>query len=844
MYGFRGKIYATHATVAVMRLTLGDFIKVSGASVSSATANSALDGTPSIASFDREADLGLYDEIDVARCLSKIEPVDLKQRVTHNGITFTLHNAGHVLGAAMVLMEISSVKILYTGDYSGERDRHLPGAQPPKGVRPDVLICEATTGVSVHEPRLERERKLIESVEDILHSGGRCLIPISALGVAQELMLILEDHWERNPRLASRFPIYFASHMAERAISVYRANLGSMAPELQLQALARNPWDFKHIRPIRPNSFRDDGPCVVLAAPGMLQSGFSRELFDRWAVSPDNGVVLAGYAVDGTLARQLESHPLELKTETGRRILRKCKISRVSFHAHADSAHTTAFVDTLKPGAIVLVHGERGEMRRLRDALARRYDGFTGWSGAYMPGNNDFFRMSFPEARAIRVVGQLADKIATGGNGVHVEGVLVTRDFETLLCRPNELAKFTEKRIAKFSARQTLHIPFRSSFSLMLSFLGAMFGRVAQGTEDPRYLQPGVLKPRKVVVIGKDLVRVIHNPPDRVILTWKTSPQADVIADAIVGLLAQAEVSQLAIAATSNKCSHSHHAHPSKTPVASGVGSFGDEEDDYEADKKEGELLKEEVVDTSAGVGIKKEEPVAESSEGTAINTEEVPPASKAKKTSKRRKIDATGTNVAESRGAGESMDQDTASSHESGAEIKEEHKEEELQPRNAGVEVIRAVADMDEKELYSLPWVRFLLNRGSVVSTEADSEFVTPDTVATSNSLSSRLKELLYEMLDRQYCGNLVQMNDVPEENGWNIQIHLDGYVFEVAYTIDSAKKSSTFYIRTCPGVQSTMDAALTNIFNALSRMCIHADRLLKPVFPDSQQVSIMIEN
>lgn len=70
---------------------------------------------------------------------------------------------------------------------------------------------------------------------------------------------------------------------------------------------------------------------MVLASPGMLQSGFSRMLFDRWCEDPRNGVVLAGYSVEGTLARRLESNPSEVESLQNRRLIRRIGVERVSF---------------------------------------------------------------------------------------------------------------------------------------------------------------------------------------------------------------------------------------------------------------------------------------------------------------------------------------------------------------------------------------------------------------------------------------------------------------------------------------------------------------------------------
>jgi len=106
-----------------------------------------------------------------------------------------------VLGAALFLIEIDGVKILYTGDYSREEDRHLKPAEIPQNTEVDVLIVESTYGVEKHEPRENRETKFKQVVHDIVRRGGKCLMPCFALGRAQELLLILNEYWKENPEL-------------------------------------------------------------------------------------------------------------------------------------------------------------------------------------------------------------------------------------------------------------------------------------------------------------------------------------------------------------------------------------------------------------------------------------------------------------------------------------------------------------------------------------------------------------------------------------------------------------------------------------------------------------------
>ena len=104
--------------------------------------------------------------------------------------------------------------------------------------------------------------------------------------------------------------------------------------------------------------FDDIGPCVVLASPGMLQSGLSRELFEMWCTDPKNGCIVAGYCVEGTLAKHILSEPEEIQTMAGQRLKLKMDVTYISFSAHTDYRQTSGFIRNLRPPHVVLVHGE------------------------------------------------------------------------------------------------------------------------------------------------------------------------------------------------------------------------------------------------------------------------------------------------------------------------------------------------------------------------------------------------------------------------------------------------------------------------------------------------------
>lgn len=138
----------THPTKAIYKWLIQDSVRVSGASSSSQP---------------------VYTEADHLSTFPRIEAIDYHTTHTISNIRVTPYPAGHVLGAAMFLIEIAGLKIFFTGDFSREHDRHLVSAEVPKGVKIDVLITESTYGTAAHVPRMEREAQLMKSITNILN---------------------------------------------------------------------------------------------------------------------------------------------------------------------------------------------------------------------------------------------------------------------------------------------------------------------------------------------------------------------------------------------------------------------------------------------------------------------------------------------------------------------------------------------------------------------------------------------------------------------------------------------------------------------------------------------------
>ncbi|KAJ3065490.1 Cleavage and polyadenylation specificity factor subunit 3 [Podochytrium sp. JEL0797] len=518
---FKGRVFMTHPTKAIFKWLLADYVKVS---------NLAVDDM-------------LYDEKDLLRAYDKIETIDFHQQVDVEGIKFTPYNAGHVLGAAMFLIEIAGVRVLYTGDYSREEDRHLMAAERPPNVIPEVLIAESTYGVQHHRSRIERETIFTQTIHQIVARGGRCLVPVFALGRAQELLLILDEYWQAHPELHN-VPIYYASALAKKCMTVFQTFSNMMNARIRQQTKSgQNPFQFKHISNLKSMNYFDDvGPCVMMASPGMLQNGQSRELLELWCPDKRNGVIIPGYVVEGTLGKQILSQPEEIMSLNGTRLPLRLTVEYVSFSAHVDYPQNSQFIEEVGAQNLILVHGEQNQMGRLKSALASKYQESESVLNIFTPKNCEAVELYFKGEKMAKAMGTLAKHPLK--QNTRVEGVLVSKDFTYRLIEPSDLPEFTDLVSATLSQR--LVISSRAPLSLVRWHLEAMYGPCAAVEEDDDAF----------MVFGTVKVKDLDN--NRLLLEWDGNSVTDMVADSVLAIVLQAESSPASVKATRSAHKHSH----------------------------------------------------------------------------------------------------------------------------------------------------------------------------------------------------------------------------------------------------------------------------------------------
>lgn len=495
----KARVFMTQPTRAIYKTLLSDFVRVSRTSA---------------------GEESLYTEEDVEKTMKRIEVVDYHAEVNVDGIKFRPFYAAHVLGAAMFMVEIAGVRVLYTGDFSREEDRHLKEAEVPP-FTPDVLICESTYGLQVHESRRLREKRFTEHVADVVRDGGRVLLPVFALGRAQELLLILDEYWEANEAL-QHIPIYYASAIAQRCMPVYQTYVNMMNDNVRRRFEVSNPFDFKYVKNVRSrDSFTDDGPCVFMASPGMLQSGLSRELFERWCTNKRNGLVLTGYSVDGTLAKKVLNCPEKITKLDGREVPLACSVQYVTFAAHTDCKQTTTFVEDVAPEHTVLVHGEWNNMTRLKEHLDGHFNKAASERKSmrlYTPRNCQTVKLTFQNRKVARAIGVLPSVRA----GSKVSGVLIQQDFSYTLVRPEDLPLYTSFKVSMVDQHQVV------SLAKPVVTLATQLKTAFRNTH---YMESGA-----AVLVG-DAVLVDCSVAGKARLSWAAGHASDILADAVSAMV-------------------------------------------------------------------------------------------------------------------------------------------------------------------------------------------------------------------------------------------------------------------------------------------------------------------
>ncbi len=357
--GYRGPVYMTPPTRDIAALLALDFIGVAY----------------------KQAAKPLFDSTDIKEmvkhsiCLNYNEVTDVTP-----DIRLTFYNSGHVLGGAMVHLNIGNGlhNLLYTGDFKYARSRLLDPAIATFS-RIESVITESTYGSKndVFAPRKESEEHLLELVNKTIEQNGKVLIPELGLGRAQETMLILEDAMKFGK--LKKVPIYIDG-MIWDINAIHTAYPDFLSNKVRSEIFQdQNPFvseSFSRVgSPQERKEVIEGGPCIVLATSGMLVGGASVEYFREFAGNEKNSIIFVCYQGLGSLGRQVQEGIKETKMMVDGReetVTVNLGVYTIEgFSAHAGRNELLSFFNNMspRPKRIIINHGEVSKSLDLASAL-------------------------------------------------------------------------------------------------------------------------------------------------------------------------------------------------------------------------------------------------------------------------------------------------------------------------------------------------------------------------------------------------------------------------------------------------------------------------------------------
>jgi len=390
--GFRGTIYCTFATRDLCSAMLRDSAYIQEQDAAYANKKRARKGLPPIEPIYTHDDAIASLEHFVSMGYDRPTPVA-------PGVRCTFLDAGHILGAAIVLLEIEEgnrrTRLLFSGDL-GRCD--MPILRDPVPAPPvDVLIIESTYGNRLHKLHEEAEQRLRRLIGQAYGDGGKVVIPSFAVGRTQEIVYSL--HRLANAGKLPDVPIFVDSPLAVNVTEIFRLHPECYDKELR-DFISHNrhpdPFGFDQLRYVRHvedskalNVMK--GPAVIISASGMCEAGRIQHHLKHTITDPRNVVLIVSWQAPHTLGRRLVERQPTVKI-FGEKFPLRARVEAINgYSAHADR---NGLLDWARPIAkglqrAFVVHGDPQPATALADGLRQ-----LGARDVAVPEQGDVFKVS------------------------------------------------------------------------------------------------------------------------------------------------------------------------------------------------------------------------------------------------------------------------------------------------------------------------------------------------------------------------------------------------------------------------------------------------------------------
>jgi metallo-beta-lactamase family protein len=364
---FRGSIFATHATRDLCSIMLPDSAHIQESDAAF------------VQRKQHRAFPPIYTTDDALRVMGHFITASYHEKIqVTDDLACTFHDAGHILGSALVVLDVATpngpLRICFTGDLGRP---HRPILRDPEFVGDvDYLITESTYGGRTHESYPDLQGTLKQTMIETTSRGGKLIIPAFAVGRTQDIVYLLNVMFENGE--LPRIPIYVDSPLAINATDIFRTHPECFNAEVAtLIQTDPDPFGFDTLRYVRSadeskalNDSRE--PCVVIAASGMMEAGRVVHHLMHTVEDSRNTVLVVGFQAEHTLGRRIVEHQEHINI-WGEEFTLRAEVKIINgLSAHADHPELLGYIGRMnreRMKKIFLVHGEPQAQDALRAGL-------------------------------------------------------------------------------------------------------------------------------------------------------------------------------------------------------------------------------------------------------------------------------------------------------------------------------------------------------------------------------------------------------------------------------------------------------------------------------------------
>ena len=357
--GFHRTIHATPGTLDLCKVLLPDSGHIQEEDAAFANRHGFSKHAPALPLYTRQDAIDSLRHFHTEQYGVWFEPV--------RGWKARFQNAGHILGAASLLLEVGGRRILFSGDLGRTDDPLMNPPEPPP--QADTVLIESTYGNRQH-PQNKLFGELGPLLQKLAKRGGVAVVPVFAVGRAQAVLHTIAQ-LKAAGELPRSLPIFLDSPMAIHTTALFEKHMGKHRLSLtEVHAMDRVATMLETPDQSKSLATRH-GPMVILAASGMATGGRVLHHLAQYAGDHRNMIILTGFQAPGTRGERLASGQTSIRIH-GQDVAIRAEVAQIeSASAHADGNQLLSWLHTMPaaPGQVYVVHGEREASDMLRQRV-------------------------------------------------------------------------------------------------------------------------------------------------------------------------------------------------------------------------------------------------------------------------------------------------------------------------------------------------------------------------------------------------------------------------------------------------------------------------------------------